>query len=258
MTWLPTFRTWQPCKTAHMTAGGFPELLETQDFKKLPQVWILALLEELDQRGNAFRIQEDEQINQRNTVNRVPCFFSHVFYKQVFLGFSPFVRSFSALSVVPTRKSPDVQISKHRYESLLSLDFHCSIQLMRSAASRSPSSHSCQLFSTVKVAAGDADGCFPLSLQAKVMKHYDAFGQTTSIYITNWKCYYTASKLSCSCNDLLTAHEPCALQRATNSCIELHWEVKEKATAATFKKVEVPEIKVATRNSCTQSLFQML
>lgn len=81
MTWLPTFRTWQPCKTAHMTAGGFPELLETQDFKKLPQVWILALLEELDQRGNAFRIQEDEQINQRNTVNRVPCFFSHVFYK---------------------------------------------------------------------------------------------------------------------------------------------------------------------------------
>lgn len=54
---------------------------------------------------------------------------------------------------------------------------------MRSAASRSPSSHSCQLFSTVKVAAGDADGCFPLSLQAKVMKHYDAFGQTTSIYI---------------------------------------------------------------------------
>ena len=67
MTWLPTLRTWQPCKTAHMTAVGFRELLETQDLKKkLPQVWTLALLEESDQRGNAFQIQKDKQINQRN------------------------------------------------------------------------------------------------------------------------------------------------------------------------------------------------
>ena len=85
---------------------------------------------------------------------------------------------------------------------------------MRSAASRSPSSHSCQLFSTVKVAAGDADGCFPLSLQANVMKHYDAFGQTTSImYIYIY--YELEMLLNCvqtklQCNDLLTAHEPCA------------------------------------------------